>query len=73
MIRVQLHHTSSFMRCFYLQEQLLQYVFNHDKRKKSLLACHVHPTSDHMGKRGLCASRIEEHFMWHGMMKKNEC
>ena len=68
MIHIQLHHTSSFMRCFYLQEQFLWYLLNHGERRKVLLACHVHPISGHMGERGLCAGRIKEHFMWHGMM-----
>ena len=33
------------MRRFYLQEQLLRYIFNYDEKRKVLLACYVHPTS----------------------------
>ena len=36
-IHVQLHHTGTFMRRFYIQEQLSRYILNHDEREKFCL------------------------------------
>ena len=43
---------------------LLHYVVNKEEQKKILLACHIDPTSGHMG-RTCTLYRIKERFMWH--------
>ncbi|XP_047127170.1 uncharacterized protein LOC124808109 [Hydra vulgaris] len=50
------------------KELFLRYIINHDERRKILVACHVHPTSGHMGKTRTLG-RVKERFMWHGMAK----
>ncbi len=46
---------------------LLRYIISSDEQQKILHACHVDPTSGHMGRtRTLC--RIKERYMWHGMV-----
>ena len=47
---------------------LLRYILSLEKRQKILLACHIDPTSGHMGKTRTLY-RIKERFMWHGMVK----
>ena len=49
-------------------EVLLRYIESEEERRKILLACHVDPTSGHMGK-SRTIFRIKERFMWHGMVK----
>ncbi|KAL5491289.1 hypothetical protein EMCRGX_G016548 [Ephydatia muelleri] len=46
----------------------LRYVQSPEERRLILLACHVHPTSGHMG-RTRTLHRIKERVMWHGMVK----
>ena len=46
---------------------LLRYVVNKEEQKKILLACHIDPTSGHMG-RTHTLYRIKERFMWHGLV-----
>ena len=46
---------------------LLRYVVNKEKQKKILLACHIDPTSGHMG-RTRTLYWIKERFMWHGLV-----
>ena len=46
---------------------LLRYVVNKEEQKKILLACHIDPTSGHMG-RTRTLHRIKEQFMWHGLV-----
>ena len=50
------------------KEVLLRYIQNLEERQKILLACHIDPTSGHMGKTRTLY-RIKERFMWHGMVK----
>ena len=49
-------------------EVLLWYIESEEERRKILFACHVDPTSGHMGK-SRTIYRIKERFMWHGMVK----
>ena len=46
---------------------LLRHVVNKEEQKKFLLACHIDPTSGHMG-RTRTLYRIKERFMWHGLV-----
>jgi len=46
---------------------LLRYVVNKEEQKKILLACHIDPTSGHVG-RTSTLYRIKERFMWHGLV-----
>ena len=49
----------------------MRYVRTENERQKILKACHLDPTSGHMGvKRTL--SRITERFMWPGVAKDVE-
>ncbi|KAL5494269.1 hypothetical protein EMCRGX_G015566 [Ephydatia muelleri] len=50
------------------KEVLLRYIQSLEERQKILLACHIDPTSGHMGKTRTLY-RIKERFMWHGMVK----
>ena len=47
---------------------MLRYIGSKEEQKKVLLACHVDPTSEHMGK-SHTLSQIKERFVWHGMVK----
>ena len=46
---------------------LLCYIVNKEEQKKILLACHIDPTSGHMG-RTRTLYWIKERFMWHGLV-----
>ena len=46
---------------------LLRYVVNKEEQKKILLACHIDPTSGHVG-RTRTLYQIKERFMWHGLV-----
>ena len=46
----------------------VKYISNRDEQKKILLACHVDPTSGHMGVKQTL-NRISERFKWPNMVK----
>ena len=47
---------------------MLRYLQSKEEQLKVLHACHVDPTSGHLGKTRTIY-RIKERFMWHGMVK----
>ena len=47
---------------------MLRFVQSTEEQKKILQACHIDPTTGHMGKTRTIY-RIKERFMWHGMVK----
>ena len=49
-------------------EVLLKYIRSDNERKMILHACHIDPTSGHLG-RVRTMYRIKERFMWTGMYK----
>ena len=49
-------------------EVLLRYLQSKEEQVKVLHACHVDPTSGHLGKTRTIYW-IKERFMWHGMVK----
>ena len=52
----------------FLQEFELRYIQQREEQLKILRACHVDPTSGHMGEKKTI-NRITERFMWPGIVK----